>query len=761
MATYTATALGGNWNVAATWSGGTPGGVPGSGDVALFNQLSGPVTVTSGARCSELNFNSGTGYANTITFANELLIEATSAFATAGNITLSNAVGFTIAGPNGINWNSTGNLSRIFTSFSIPFNLPFRITGNGSNTITLVGNFTVSNFNGNIGTLNGSNLIINGNLFAGITSGTSSCVLAGATTTWNTGSSLNRVIFNSAGTITILGSVNCYTSITWTSGTIVTTGSTITMQVMSSISLAGITLNNMSFPTTATICTVTGDFTLIGNLSFSGSGATMNGTGKVFVLGNVTGSGNSGTFRIEMQGTANTIQGTVNQPVIINTSGTITIGPANDFGGNLTLTAGTLNLANNLTKRGSNFIIATGFLFTGSGNLLFRDVSFINTTCTITTNGVSFPNSVQILPQTNVSNTLILNDNFTVLGSFSCLIGASSGQVHTINGNSLFVRGNFTTTTTGGVAGTTTIVFEGTSDMTWSQIGQMQNNITINKPTANVSISGTFPWGAAGRTLNRIAGNILPGSSAISIPNSISVTINDMTFWSLTVGTNVTITQGALNTIQNNLTLNGNAIFTGAAGWVANNFTIGIAGTVCTLQAGVTYIVNGLFTMIGSALSRSRLQSNDFANVTVSIPASPSLLMTVNTGSIPNPAAGYVLGSIAFATPLNAVLNNLLPNRPTIASGSASPYTLEAPIGLTPLTSYAGQVGKKAFFKVTGSTNVIYAETRDIDSNGGITILAVASYSDAIGQPSANLFRTLNWATLVAPSGSVYYTFVS
>jgi hypothetical protein len=57
MATYTATALGGNWNVAATWSGGAPGGVPTTGDIVLFNQLSGPITVTSGARCSEINFN--------------------------------------------------------------------------------------------------------------------------------------------------------------------------------------------------------------------------------------------------------------------------------------------------------------------------------------------------------------------------------------------------------------------------------------------------------------------------------------------------------------------------------------------------------------------------------------------------------------------------------------------------------------------------------------------------------------------------------
>jgi hypothetical protein len=172
--------------------------------------------------------------------------------------------------------------------------------------------------------------------------------------------------------------------------------------------------------------------------------------------------------------------------------------------------------------------------------------------------------------------------------------------------------------------------------------------------------------------------------------------------------------------------------------------------------------VNGIFTMIGTAAQRARLQSNDVASVTVSINAL-SNLMNVTAGSIPNPAAGYVLGSTAFSTALPPALSNIIPDRPTIASGSASPYTLVNPIGTTALTSYAGQVGKKAFFNVTNngssSTNVLYAETRDIDSNGGITILAVQTFQDNTATP--NLFRTLNWGPLIAPSGSVYYTFVN
>jgi hypothetical protein len=166
--------------------------------------------------------------------------------------------------------------------------------------------------------------------------------------------------------------------------------------------------------------------------------------------------------------------------------------------------------------------------------------------------------------------------------------------------------------------------------------------------------------------------------------------------------------------------------------------------------------------MIGTALNRAILQSDDAQNVTVNIPAS-SDQMTLASGTIPAPAAGYVLGSRAFTGTLPPALSNLIPDRPTILSGPVGiVYTLTAPIGTTPVTSaLLLQVGKKAFFNVIGTTslNVAYAATRDIDSDGGITIFAGQSFPDNTATP--NLFRTLNWVPLIAPSGSVYYTFVS
>jgi hypothetical protein len=344
-----------------------------------------------------------------------------------------------------------------------------------------------------------------------------------------------------------LGTVTCHNSITWTSGTLITTGSTMTMVTMSSISLAGNTLNNMSFTSNVTTTTVTGDFNLTGNLALGGGGGAFNGTGKVFVLGNLIGNGNGGTFTVEMNGTSNTISGTVYQPTIINTSGTITVGVGCEVGNNknLTLTAGTLNLANNLTRRGGTTTIAIGFILTGSGNLLFRDVNFLATTHTVISNGVSFPNSVQILPATNVSNSLVLNDNFTILGDYSSLVGSSGNQAHTINGSNLLVRGNFTVTTTGGIIGTSTIVLEGSSSTNLTTSGQIQNNLTVNKSGGvTVTVGSSFTWGLANRTLTMNSPvNFLTNSTTLTLSGT-PLTINNSSgsqFFNMTVPSGVTL----------------------------------------------------------------------------------------------------------------------------------------------------------------------------------------------------------------------------
>ena len=108
----------------------------------------------------------------------------------------------------------------------------------------------------------------------------------------------------------------------------------------------------------------------------------------------------------------------------------------------------------------------------------------------------------------------------------------------------------------------------------------------------------------------------------------------------------------------------------------------------------------------------------------------------------------------------------MLPNRPVITS-IINPGTT---FGITPSAtavigaSFSMRAGYKAKFTLTngtGSQNVVYVTTNDIDSNAGATITAVGSNGDDVNNSTVSLYRTLNWGPLVAPSGSVYYTFVN
>ena len=427
------------------------------------------------------------------------------------------------------------------------------------------------------------------------------------------------------------------------------------------------------------------------------------------------------------------------------------------FAGNINIDVGvgTLNITN------------FNFVFSGAGSLKWTSGT-INHTGTITIQ----QSNITLDLQNTVFNNLVLgfgttttllsdaNFNNVTLGT------VSSGSNCVVNGVGwrLKCRGNLTLQQNlGNVTGTGIVSCTGAGTITSNC--SLLSNFEVNS-SGTYTLLSSMSFGGSGKSVVFTGGALNTGTTTTTFISGTTISTLGVNWFNVTIPSGATITINQLLSITGGLLLLGSAIFTGTEGWTTGNFTHGGFGTTCTLQSGNTYRVNGLFTMIGTALSRATLQSSDAQNVTVSIPAL-SDQMTLVTGTIPAPAAGYVLGSRAFTSALPAVLSNLLPDRPTILSGPiGSVYTLTEPINVTNVpSSLLLQVGKKAIFRVTNngtsSTNVLYAQTRDIDSDGGITILAGQSYSDALGQPSANLFRTLNWGPLVAPSGSVYYTFIN
>lgn len=493
-----------NWGTASNWlADGSGSGVPSATTDATFDALSPACTITAGSQCRSLNC---AGYANTITFTNTLTVNMQSG-AGQGDVTFSAALGFSMVGPNGISYAGLSGVTRTLTTNGYNYNLPLTATGGNTPTLTLVGNLQVTNYTGSSGSFNfnGSDLLISGNVSNGSIGGTSQKIFNG-NGTMNNNTSINNLTINAAGFTRIFsGTVTINNSLTWTAGTLVTTGSTIQLGITTNINfpttqpLNNVIILNLGFAYTTTLLT---NVYVAGNLSWQ-NGMTINGN-KFFVQGNVTsGGGSGGTMVVEMTGTG-TITGTSKWRIISNSpSGVITFASNAIMEGGFTYESGTLNLTNNLQVQGP-LVINNPVTVTGTGRLYFFNKGFLNTTIDVTSNGHSWPNDVEIQANGGGGNliiTLNLIGDFRVLGNFFVSLVSTFVAAQTINNNTLFVRGNFTVTVPNGLNGTANIVLEGSSSTTLSATS-IANNLTVNKASGTVTATSSIIWGAANRTLN-------------------------------------------------------------------------------------------------------------------------------------------------------------------------------------------------------------------------------------------------------------------
>ena len=786
MAAYTWTGVtSSDWTVSTNWSPSVVGG-PTTGDTVTVPSGTPSLTVTANRNILSITFQAG--YTNTFTIANGITLTV---FGTGASVTLISGMNYNSTTTGEL---STRNVSLTSAAISINFNgvtIP-RLTlgyiaGAGAQTVTVSGSTpTVQNLTVNNG-------VSASTVLAGTPLNISTSLVVGFGAAGTGAGAISGVAFNFIGTAC---SVNCTQGLTQSrisSGFTVASGCTLTL--LSTLQIGGgtVTFSPTSALSSGTFALYLNAVTTAITLDTSNvtwysiihnSSATVSISSDINILTNFSFISIAACSFIGTAGTPKNIniQGSFSfqQPVGVNMANTIVnlIGTGVWEGvssiSNVIQTTTvningtgpyTIGSATRNAFRIENVTINLGATASATVNTSFN-LAVTQSANTINTNNTSTGGS-QIIWQNlfvGSNSNVTLSQETTFLGNFTH--NGASGSAG-VSGAKLLLGGNLTQSVSGlTILGTSTIEFTGSNNVNWGTAGfnsTYQNNITINKSGGAVTLLGTINWGITGRTLllSSLSSTINAGASTVTIPTNQSVTISNMVFNNLTLNSGVTVTQNALNTINSSLVLLGTTIFAGTAGWTAFSFTHGGAGTTCALKAGVTYTVQGgVFTMIGTALSRAILQSDDAQNVTVNIPAS-SDQMTLASGTIPAPAAGYVLGSRAFTGALPSVLSNLLPNRPTILSGPIGVvYTLTAPIGTTPITSaLLLQVGKKAFFNVSGTTNVVYAATRDIDSNGGITIYAGQSFPDS-NATSPNQFRTLNWEPLIAPSGSVYYTWV-
>jgi hypothetical protein len=161
----------------------------------------------------------------------------------------------------------------------------------------------------------------------------------------------------------------------------------------------------------------------------------------------------------------------------------------------------------------------------------------------------------------------------------------SGSGTTTLNGNTLFVLGNVIQTSAFNTAGTTVIEFSGTGSPTWTQAGDINNPIIINKPSGTLTISGSHTLG--GNFTYTTAGGVTTTGSTVLFDQNLNIDSDGMAF------NNVTIEAGT-STLTSNMNVDGNFSILSGAAFSPGTHTLNLAGDYTnagTFTAGSSTVI--------------------------------------------------------------------------------------------------------------------------------------------------------------------------
>lgn len=402
-----------NWGTASNWlADGSGSGVPTALTDAVFDNLSPACTVNVAGLCRNLNFNSGTGYTNTITMTNSITVGSTTA-ATSASVTLSPTM--VVGGSGRIGTRSNNSVTLTSNGYVWPNDFGIATTAVGVDCfVTFVGNWTI---NGTLTIGAGDarrhtfvgaiNLTCNGNLFINIvgtqttngirgTSGSLTTLILAGNTSWTSAAPVSigiNININAPGNTVTIGN-NCsyggqgttsVSSFTHTAGTVVTSGTfhlmffstgvtyTVNLKGDSSTSAtttntSGVNFSSLSLRTSvlsnAQFCTLSSPICVVNDFSITSfSSGTKNIahllSNNAYLNGSVTinGTSTSGTTVLRLQGTGTWSE---NNTLTVGVTG---FGLSNPFviTGNYTLTSFVGSTASITYTSGS--LVTTGFGF--------------------------------------------------------------------------------------------------------------------------------------------------------------------------------------------------------------------------------------------------------------------------------------------------------------------------------------------------------------------------------------------------------------
>lgn len=640
MAVRTVSPLGGNWNATTTWVGGV---VPSATlDTVAFTLTSGQLTVNVASTCIGINF---TNYVNTITFTSLLTIN--------GPVNLGTG-GYTQVGASGIQANATAT----HTSGGVTWSRLWTFAGT-SQTHTLSGTWTFTgtlNFSPTTAmtltgsTINTANLTVT---TASTISGTTAIIFNG-TGTWShsaAGIIRNNVTINTAGTLTIGTNIYYNTgTLTYTIGTVITTGSTLNIGGASTTTLNtnsliwnSIDINLLNSVTSVTLVltsnlstsnlivnsitlsfTTGGNILSIGTLQIATLGATIFNTPQnLQIINLIVGASNSsnctinGVFNISISGNltknngAGLLSGTTS--LVLNGTGTWSSPSTTALQNNLTI-----NTAGAITVSG-NVVYSTGTLTYTAGTITTTGSTLnITGTTTLNTSGMTWNNVT-----TTLSITITLTSILIVEGTLS-IAGSSFAT------SACHVKGNLTITGNTGTAGT--IIINGTGNQIWSGVSRVRTDLQINKPSGILTVSGSVAF--TNSILTYIAGNVDTTGSTLTIDVTSTLNTNDL-FWnniSLSGGTqtllsdlncqNLTSAGSTINGLFNvnvdgDLTANGvvqgtsTIVLNGTGLWTATNGSNTFRTPIIINTNGIITLANTLYQGCSLTYIKGTVKSNN------------------------------------------------------------------------------------------------------------------------------------------------------
>lgn len=263
----------------------------------------------------------------------------------------------------------------------------------------------------------------------------------------------------------------------------------------------------------------------------------------VYTVSNTGGNYNVGTTWV-----GGVVPSTTDSVAFTTTSGNLTINVGStcaginftDFTGNIIFNAG-------LTSTSTINFGSGGYTVTGSNSLS------ASTTATIISNGTAWQGNFKFL---GTSQTYTLADNMTVNGALTL---SATTQV-TLNGFTLYCKGNVSHTTASTVIGSTVIVLNGTS--TWNHTGGGTFNNTISINTTGVITLSTIRL-AAGANLSYVAGTIIATSSTLYLTSTVTLDTNGIN-WNNISSSGSTITNNSTLKVVNTLTITATTIINGS-----------------------------------------------------------------------------------------------------------------------------------------------------------------------------------------------------